>query len=72
MHYLLGFFSEEDERVNVLQIQRMAMRSSRLHAEFLELRIVLQDKDECKLIPSLPHDTLFFCVIFGVLNHSNA
>lgn len=38
------------------------MQSSCLHAEFLELRIVLQDKDECKLIPSLLRDTLYFSV----------
>lgn len=40
----------------------MAMQSSCLRAEFLELRIVLQDKDECKLIPSLPRDTGYFSV----------
>lgn len=51
----------------------MTVWSSCLHAEFLELRIVLQDKDECKLIPSLPLETrLFFSVILGVLNHSNS
>lgn len=38
------------------------MQSSCLYAEFLELRIVLQDKDECKLIPSLLHGTLYFSV----------
>lgn len=43
-----------------------------LHAEFLELRIVLQDKDECKLILSRPHGTLTFQCNLGGLNHSNA
>lgn len=32
-------------------------KSSWLHAELLEHRIVLQDKDECKLIPFPPRNT---------------
>lgn len=66
MHYLSGFaFSEEDGSqclTNVVNGNVVFLR-----AEFLELRIVLQDKDECKLILSLLHDTLNFQCNFGGL-----
>lgn len=39
------------------------MRSSCLHGDFLELRIVLQDKDECKQFPSLPHDIIYIVIL---------
>lgn len=47
-------------------------KSSWLHAELLEHRIVLQDKDECKLIPFPPRNTgcnfFFLCNFQGSRN----
>lgn len=39
------------------------MWSSCLHGDFLEQRIVLQDKDECKQIPSLPRDIIYIVIL---------
>lgn len=59
--FFWDFFSEEDKS-QCLKNTVNGNAVFRFHAEFLELRIVLQDKDECKLIPSLLHGTIYFSV----------